>query len=209
MHEHWLNKKKRSASMSNQRIDHFYEVGRNNGARGGKLVGAGAGGFLLFYAEDTRRLRARCARRASASSGSPSTTPAAPCWSGTEPAVQCVILAGGLGTRMWPVGPGGPQDPPPGGRTPVRRLAAGVAGCAGVTSVVYCIGFLGEQVRATSATGRGGASRSTYVDEGPSCVVPRARSGWPLDQGVLDDRFLVLYGDSWLQIDPAAVFRAQ
>ena len=57
MHEHWLNKKKRSSSMSNERIDHLYQVGRDNGARGGKLVGAGAGGFLMFYAEDTRRLR--------------------------------------------------------------------------------------------------------------------------------------------------------
>jgi D-glycero-alpha-D-manno-heptose-7-phosphate kinase len=58
MHEHWLNKKKRSTSMSNARIDGLYDLGRNAGARGGKLVGAGAGGFLMFYAEDTRRVRA-------------------------------------------------------------------------------------------------------------------------------------------------------
>lgn len=58
MHEHWMNKKKRSTSMSNDRIDHLYRVGRDHGALGGKLVGAGAGGFLMFYAADTRRLRA-------------------------------------------------------------------------------------------------------------------------------------------------------
>ena len=58
MHEHWLNKKKRSSAMSNPRIDELYDLGRNAGARGGKLVGAGAGGFLMFYAEDTRRVRA-------------------------------------------------------------------------------------------------------------------------------------------------------
>ena len=58
MHEHWLNKKKRSSSMSNPRIDALYDLGRNAGARGGKLVGAGAGGFLMFYAEDARRVRA-------------------------------------------------------------------------------------------------------------------------------------------------------
>ena len=57
MDEHWQVKKARSASMSNPRIDHFYRVGRDHGARGGKLVGAGAGGFLLFYAEDPQRLR--------------------------------------------------------------------------------------------------------------------------------------------------------
>ncbi len=57
MHEHWEYKRSRSAGMSNDRIDHWYTVGRKNGARGGKLVGAGAGGFLLFYAEDPATVR--------------------------------------------------------------------------------------------------------------------------------------------------------
>jgi D-glycero-alpha-D-manno-heptose-7-phosphate kinase len=57
MHEHWEHKKKRSASMSNSSIDRWYQLGRGNGALGGKLVGAGAGGFLLFYARDHRALR--------------------------------------------------------------------------------------------------------------------------------------------------------
>jgi D-glycero-alpha-D-manno-heptose-7-phosphate kinase len=61
MHEHWEHKKKRSASMSNGNIDRWYEVGRANGALGGKLVGAGAGGFLLFYSREPRRLRAAMA----------------------------------------------------------------------------------------------------------------------------------------------------
>jgi D-glycero-alpha-D-manno-heptose-7-phosphate kinase len=57
MHEHWQHKKKRSNSMSNGSIDRWYELGLANGAIGGKLVGAGAGGFLLFYTRDARRLR--------------------------------------------------------------------------------------------------------------------------------------------------------
>jgi D-glycero-alpha-D-manno-heptose-7-phosphate kinase len=57
MHEHWEHKKKRSNGMSNPRIDEVYELARRNGAIGGKLVGAGGGGFLLFYAEQHRRLR--------------------------------------------------------------------------------------------------------------------------------------------------------
>lgn len=57
MHEHWEHKKRRSRGMSNPQIDEWYELGRRNGAVGGKLVGAGGGGFLLFYAEDRRRLR--------------------------------------------------------------------------------------------------------------------------------------------------------
>jgi len=57
MHEHWEYKRKRSAEMSNQRIDGYYELARRNGAMGGKLIGAGGGGFLMFYTEDKTRLR--------------------------------------------------------------------------------------------------------------------------------------------------------
>jgi len=57
MHEHWNFKKHRSAGMSNPAIDSWYELAMNNGATGGKLIGAGGGGFLMFYAEDKRRLR--------------------------------------------------------------------------------------------------------------------------------------------------------
>lgn len=61
LHEHWEHKRRRSDGMSNPRIDECYELGRKNGALGGKLVGAGGGGFLLFYAEDHRRLRSAMA----------------------------------------------------------------------------------------------------------------------------------------------------
>lgn len=57
MHEHWEHKKRRSGGMSNPHIDEWYELGLKNGAIGGKLVGAGGGGFLLFYAEDRNKLR--------------------------------------------------------------------------------------------------------------------------------------------------------
>ncbi len=57
MHEHWEHKKRRSKGMSNAKIDEWYELGRSNGALGGKLVGAGGGGFLMFFAEDRKRLR--------------------------------------------------------------------------------------------------------------------------------------------------------
>jgi D-glycero-alpha-D-manno-heptose-7-phosphate kinase len=57
MHTHWNHKKKRSPSMSNSVIDEYYELARANGALGGKLIGAGGGGFLMFYTEDKTRLR--------------------------------------------------------------------------------------------------------------------------------------------------------
>lgn len=58
LHEQWEQKKRRSNGMTNPQIDEWYELGLRNGALGGKLVGAGGGGFLLFYSEDHRRLRA-------------------------------------------------------------------------------------------------------------------------------------------------------
>lgn len=58
MHQHWLRKRDRSEGMSNREIDNWYELALKNGARGGKLIGAGGGGFLMFYAEDPDALRA-------------------------------------------------------------------------------------------------------------------------------------------------------
>jgi D-glycero-alpha-D-manno-heptose-7-phosphate kinase len=57
MDEHWQHKKKRSDAMSNPDIDKWYDLAMRNGAAGGKLIGAGGGGFLLFYSEDKKRLR--------------------------------------------------------------------------------------------------------------------------------------------------------
>lgn len=57
MHEHWEHKKRRSQGMSNPRIDEWYDLAMKNGAVGGKLVGAGGGGFLMFMAQDRNKLR--------------------------------------------------------------------------------------------------------------------------------------------------------
>lgn len=62
MHEHWEHKKRRSRGMSNPQIDEWYELGVRNGAVGGKLVGAGGGGFLMFYANERNKLRHAMAR---------------------------------------------------------------------------------------------------------------------------------------------------
>ncbi len=57
MDVHWQYKKRRSGSMSNPDIDRWYEAALNSGAIGGKLIGAGGGGFLMFYAAEKMRLR--------------------------------------------------------------------------------------------------------------------------------------------------------
>ncbi|MDA3039373.1 MAG: galactokinase [Actinomycetota bacterium] len=61
MHEHWMNKRGRSSGMSNNDIDAWYQMALDAGAIGGKLVGAGAGGFLMVYAPDPQRVRAALA----------------------------------------------------------------------------------------------------------------------------------------------------
>lgn len=62
LHEHWMGKRQRSDGMSNERIDRWYDAGMASGALGGKLVGAGGGGFLLFYAEYTQSVRSAMER---------------------------------------------------------------------------------------------------------------------------------------------------
>ena len=57
MNVHWEHKKKRSGGMSNPDIDKWYELAMAHGALGGKVIGAGGGGFLMFYADDKTKLR--------------------------------------------------------------------------------------------------------------------------------------------------------
>ena len=57
MDVHWQHKKKRSDAMSNAQINKWYDDAMKHGALGGKLIGAGGGGFLMFYAEDKAALR--------------------------------------------------------------------------------------------------------------------------------------------------------
>ena len=54
---HWQRKKQRSGNMSNPKINEWYDLAMTNGALGGKLIGAGGGGFLMFYASDKTKLR--------------------------------------------------------------------------------------------------------------------------------------------------------
>jgi D-glycero-alpha-D-manno-heptose-7-phosphate kinase len=57
--EGWSLKKDLSLKISDDKIDYYYNVARKNGADGGKLLGAGAGGFLMFYCEKTHQDKLR------------------------------------------------------------------------------------------------------------------------------------------------------
>ncbi|MDP9002711.1 MAG: sugar kinase [Myxococcota bacterium] len=57
LHEHWTNKRKLASNMADSTIDEHYEMARNAGAIGGKLMGAGGGGFFMFYVRAAERRR--------------------------------------------------------------------------------------------------------------------------------------------------------
>jgi NDP-sugar pyrophosphorylase family protein len=122
--------------------------------------------------------------------------------------MQCVILAGGLGTRMWPRAQTIPKTLLPVAGRPFADWQLGWLSDAGVTSVVYCVGYLGEQVRDHVGDGSAWGLEVGYVDEGRELRGTGGALRLSHDEGALAERFLVLYGDSWLQVDPAEVYAA-
>ena len=63
LHQGWMYKKELAGSISNEFINHYYDLAMKNGASGGKLLGAGGGGFLLFYVKEENHHRLRYAMR--------------------------------------------------------------------------------------------------------------------------------------------------
>jgi len=51
LHKGWMNKKRFTKTITNPKIDKLYALARKNGALGGKLLGAGGGGYLLLYCD--------------------------------------------------------------------------------------------------------------------------------------------------------------
>jgi len=122
--------------------------------------------------------------------------------------MQCVILAGGLGTRMWPEARTTPKTLLPVAGHPFAWWQLGWLASSGINSVVYCVGHLGDRVRDYVGDGSPWGLTVRYVDEGSQLRGTAGALRLAAEQGVLDNRFLVLYGDSWLRIDPGDVFRA-
>jgi NDP-sugar pyrophosphorylase family protein len=121
--------------------------------------------------------------------------------------MQCVILAGGIGSRMWPEAKTVPKTLLPVLDTPFADWQLSWLSRSGVRSVVYSIGYLGADVRAYVGDGSPWGVSVVYVDEGEHLRGTAGALRLALDSGVLDEDFLVLYGDSWLQVDPAAVLQ--
>jgi MurNAc alpha-1-phosphate uridylyltransferase len=116
--------------------------------------------------------------------------------------VQCVILAGGRGTRMQPLTDTLPKAlVPVSGRPFVEHQLEWLSG-QGVDDVVFCIGYRGVQLRDVVG------DRARYVDEGDELRGTAGALRLALDEGVLDESFMVLYGDSYLPIDLRPIWEA-
>lgn len=121
--------------------------------------------------------------------------------------MQCVILAGGLGTRMWPETQTVPKTLLPVAGQPFAAYQLAWLARSGIDDVVYCIGHLGGLIRAYVGDGSAWQVSVRYVDESDRLRGTAGALRLALDAGALEEDFLVLYGDSWLQVDPAAVLQ--
>src|SRR5712691_9589316 len=122
--------------------------------------------------------------------------------------MQCVILAGGLGTRMWPQTKTIPKTLLPIAGTPFATWQLSWLARSGIDSVVYCVGHLGQLIRDHVGDGASWGLSVRYVDEGDHLRGTAGALRLAFDERALEEDFLVLYGDSWLRVDPARVLRA-
>jgi NDP-sugar pyrophosphorylase family protein len=122
--------------------------------------------------------------------------------------LQCVVLAGGLGTRMRPA-----TDAMPKALIPVLGRAFAdwqleLLAAQGVERVAYSIGYRGDMLRAHVGDGSRFGLKVSWVDEGTTLLGTAGALRRALDEGALDEVFFVLNGDSYLQIAMAEVERA-
>jgi NDP-sugar pyrophosphorylase family protein len=121
--------------------------------------------------------------------------------------MQCVILAGGLGTRMRPLTDAVPKTLLPVRGRPFAWYQLNWLERQGVTEVVYCIGHQGDQIR-RYWTHQPAPVSLRWVDEGEQLRGTAGALRLALAEGVLDESFFVLYGDSYLPVDFAPIWSA-
>jgi NDP-sugar pyrophosphorylase family protein len=122
--------------------------------------------------------------------------------------LQCVILAGGRGERMRPLTDAIPKALIPVAGVPFASHQLDWLAQEGVDSVVYCIGYRGGLIREYVERGARWGVSVEFVDEGDELRGTAGAVRLALDEGVLRDRFFVLYGDSYLPIALEPVWTA-
>lgn len=121
--------------------------------------------------------------------------------------MQCVILAGGLGTRMHPVTTTLPKALVAVAGKPFIDHQLGWLSTHGVSEVILSVGHLGEQIEAHVGSGTHHGVPVRYVREGQTLLGTAGALRLALEQGVLAEQFLVTYGDSYLPVDFGEVGR--
>jgi NDP-sugar pyrophosphorylase family protein len=122
--------------------------------------------------------------------------------------MQCVILAGGRGTRMAPFTDALPKALLPVAGRPFADWQLSWLADQGVSEVIYSIGHLGDQIRRHVGDGERWGLKVHYVDEGTDLRGTGGALRQALEASVLAERFLVLYGDSYLDVDVRSVWSA-
>ncbi len=122
--------------------------------------------------------------------------------------MQCVILAGGLATRLRPLTEALPKMLVPVAGRPFADLQLGWLARGGVDDVVLCLGYRGEQITAYVGDGRAWGLRVSYVDEGDDLRGTAGALRLAIDEDRLAEGFLVLYGDSFLDVEIRDVWAA-
>ena len=123
-------------------------------------------------------------------------------------AMQCVILAGGLGTRMRPLTDTCPKTLLPVRGRPFAYHQLRWLASQGVADVVYCIGHQGDMIRRYWEAEPSPVRSIRYVDEGARLRGTGGALRLAHRAGVLEESFLVIYGDSFLPVDFAPAWRA-
>jgi NDP-sugar pyrophosphorylase family protein len=122
--------------------------------------------------------------------------------------MQCLILAGGLGTRVRGISSELPKALLPVAGRPFADWQLEWLAAEGVESVVYSIGYLGSLIREFVEDGDRWGLKVDYVDEQDTLLGTGGAVRLALDAGVLHKRFFVLYGDSYLRVSVRAVDEA-
>lgn len=122
--------------------------------------------------------------------------------------MQCVILAGGLGTRMRPLTETCPKTLLPVAGRPFAWHQLHWLAAQGIDEVVYSIGHQGDRIRRYWSEQRSPVASIRYVDEGEQLRGTAGALRLAREQGALSESFFVLYGDSFLPVDFAPIWRA-
>jgi len=122
--------------------------------------------------------------------------------------MQCVILAGGLGTRMRPLTETCPKTLIPVCGHPFAYHQVHWLAAQGISEVVYCIGHQGHKIRDYWASQPSPVDSIRFVDEGEKLRGTGGALRLARNQGALAESFFVIYGDSFLPVQFAPVWEA-